>query len=87
MGVRGGVAASVEPSLSLHGGYSYRAGDDPLRPLAHHAFTYDAIVGLDFRVSRALSLGPQLSYLGFVFPGDSTVDHVIAAGLGITGWL
>jgi len=87
-GARLGVAAAVEPSLSLHLGYARTWGHDVDAVLAPDGFTLDTIVACDFRLERWLSLGPQIGYLTVLAPTDRDTHtfHVVSLGAGVTGW-
>lgn len=87
-GARLGVAAAVEPSLSVHLGYGHSWGQDVDAVLAPDGFTLDTTLGCDFRLERWLSLGPQIGYLTFIAPTerDTQTFHALSAGMGVTAW-
>lgn len=87
-GARFGLAAAVEPSLSVHLGYGHSWGQDVDAVLAPHGFTLDTTLTCDFRFERWLSLGPQIGYLTFIAPTatDTHTFHVLSAGMGVTAW-
>jgi len=88
-GVRLGVTAAVEPSLSLHLGYGFSDGQDGDAILDRNGFTYDVAAGVDWRLERWFTIGPRLTYCGLIAQTGSGAEgaHWLDLGLNATFWL
>lgn len=79
-GFRAGFTTIVEPSIYTHLGY----GVVPNELEVGHAFTIDAGLTLDKRLSREVTLGGSLGYQGFVYERSF---HGLTAGFHVGFWL
>ncbi len=88
-GMRLGVTAAVEPSLSFHLGYGFSHGEDGDAILDRNGFTYDVALGVDWRLERWVTLGPRLTYSGQIAKTGSGTEgaHWLDLGLSTTFWL
>jgi hypothetical protein len=57
-GARVGLTLAVIPSAFVHVGYGFLGGED----VAHHFFSLDTGLSLDYRVSRLFTIGGTLAY-------------------------
>ncbi len=79
-GFRAGFTTIVEPSIYAHVGY----GVVPSEVDVGHAFTVDAGLTLDKRLSREFTLGGSLGYQGFVYERPM---HGLTLGFHLGFWL
>jgi hypothetical protein len=92
VGMRFGLALSVEPSLITRGGYGHYTFGVELPPgveadLGRHGAAFQSGLGLDYRISRDMTFGGELLYDLFIDGETGDLAHALLGGVGVSFWL
>jgi hypothetical protein len=97
LGMRFGFALAVEPTLITRGGYGHYTLGVELPPgpdgqpieadQGRHGGAFQSGLGLDYRLSRDLTLGGEIVYDLFIDGESGDLIHGLVAGISVAFWL
>lgn len=82
-GMRFGAALSVEPALITRVGYGHYQLGSGGAEVGVHGLAFQTGPALDYRVSRAVSVGGEILYDLFIDPDGGDTTHAVLLGLTV----